>query len=69
MHAEGGYDIKGSIAHATMLGATGIIDKNESDKIIAELDHILSDIKNGSLTIDMEAEDKQCFHHKVCMVK
>ena len=25
-------DIKGSIAHATMLGATGIIDKNESDK-------------------------------------
>ena len=25
-------DIKGSIAHATMLGATGIIDKSESDK-------------------------------------
>lgn len=54
-------DIKGSIAHATMLGATGIIDKNESDKIIAELDHILSDIKNGSLTIDMEAEDIHTF--------
>ena len=27
-------DIKGSIAHATMLGATGIIEKSESDKIL-----------------------------------
>ena len=30
-------DIEGSIAHATMLGAMNIIDKSESDKIIAEL--------------------------------
>ena len=54
-------DIKGSIAHATMLGATGIIDKSESDKIVDELDKILSDIKNGSLQIDMEAEDIHTF--------
>lgn len=30
-------DIEGSIAHATMLGAAGIIDKGESEKICAEL--------------------------------
>ena len=54
-------DIKGSIAHATMLGATGIIDKSESDKIVDELDKILSNIKNGSLQIDMEAEDIHTF--------
>ncbi|MBR2277585.1 MAG: argininosuccinate lyase [Eubacterium sp.] len=54
-------DIKGSIAHATMLGATGIIDKSESDKICAELAVILDDIKSGKLVIDMEAEDIHTF--------
>ena len=38
-------DIKGSIAHATMLGATGIIDKSESDKIVDGLNGILDDIR------------------------
>ncbi len=42
-------DIKGSIAHATMLGATGIIDKSESDKIVDGLNGILDDIKSGKL--------------------
>ncbi|MBO5494953.1 MAG: argininosuccinate lyase [Eubacterium sp.] len=54
-------DIKGSIAHATMLGATGIIDKSESEKITAELAVILEDIKSGKLSIDMEAEDIHTF--------
>ncbi|MDE6413665.1 MAG: argininosuccinate lyase, partial [Eubacterium sp.] len=54
-------DIKGSIAHATMLGAAGIIDKSESDKIVDELDRILNDIKSGALQIDMEAEDIHTF--------
>ncbi len=54
-------DIKGSIAHATMLGACGIIDKTESDKIISGLENILNDIKNGSLEIDMQAEDIHTF--------
>ena len=54
-------DIKGSIAHATMLGAAGIIDKSESDKICAELAVILDDIKSGKLAIDMEAEDIHTF--------
>ena len=54
-------DITGSIAHATMLGATGIIDKSESEKITAELAAILDDIKSGKLTIDMTAEDIHTF--------
>ncbi len=54
-------DIKGSIAHATMLGATGIIDKSESDKIVDGLQGILDDIKSGSLDIDMSAEDIHTF--------
>jgi argininosuccinate lyase len=54
-------DIKGSIAHATMLGATGIIEKSESDKIVDGLNGILDDIKSGKLEIDMSAEDIHTF--------
>lgn len=54
-------DIKGSIAHATMLGATGIIDKSESEKIVAGLSEILADIKSGKLDIDMSSEDIHTF--------
>lgn len=54
-------DIKGSIAHATMLGATGIIDKSESEKIVAGLSEILEELKSGDLKIDMEAEDIHTF--------
>ena len=44
-----------------MLGAQGIIEKSESDKIIAGLQEILSDIKSGKLEIDMTAEDIHTF--------
>lgn len=54
-------DIKGSIAHATMLGATGIIEKSESEKIVDGLNGILDDIKSGKLNIDFEAEDIHTF--------
>lgn len=54
-------DIKGSMAHAAMLGAQGIIEESESDKIIAGLQEILSDIKSGKLEIDMTAEDIHTF--------
>ena len=54
-------DIKGSVAHATMLGAAGIIEKSESEKIIAELLGILEDIKSGKLEIDKDAEDIHTF--------
>ncbi len=54
-------DIKGSIAHATMLGAAGIIDKSESEKIVSGLSEILDDIHSGKLEIDMQAEDIHTF--------
>ena len=54
-------DINGSIAHETMLGAAGIIEQSESEKIICGLEEILADIKSGALQIDMEAEDIHTF--------
>ena len=50
-------DITGSIAHVTMLGKQGIIPKENSEKITAELKNILKDIKDGKIEFSMEAED------------
>ena len=54
-------DIAGSMAHATMLGECGIIDKSESEKIIAGLKAIRADLDSGALTIDPDAEDIHTF--------
>lgn len=54
-------DIRGSIAHATMLGACGIIDKAESEKICDELQKISDEITAGTLPIDPNAEDIHTF--------
>ena len=54
-------DITGSMAHAAMLGRQGIISKADSELIIKTLADILSDIENGSLSFDPEAEDIHMF--------
>ena len=54
-------DIRGSVAHATMLGKQNIIDKSESDKIVASLKEIAADLEEGRLEIDMTAEDIHTF--------
>ena len=54
-------DIKGSIAHATMLGKQNIIDKSESEKIVSSLEGIAADLESGRLEIDMSAEDIHTF--------
>ena len=54
-------DIEGSIAHAKMLGACGVIASEESEKIIAGLEGILADLESGALDIDMQAEDIHTF--------
>ena len=54
-------DIKGSMAHAEMLGDCGIIEKSESEKIIAGLKEILADIDSGKLLFDPNAEDIHMF--------
>jgi len=58
-------DITGSIAHARMLGNTGIIDKSESEKIIEGLKGILADLESGSLEFDMKSEDIHMFVEEV----
>ena len=58
-------DIKGSMAHAAMLSARGIIDKEDADKIIEGLQGILNDLKAGSLEIDPSAEDIHMFVEQV----
>ena len=54
-------DILGSMAHAKMLGEKGIISKEDSILIIKTLTDILSDIAEGKLTLDPEAEDIHMF--------
>ena len=54
-------DIEGSMAHAAMLAAKGIIGKNDAQVIIGELGNILEDIQSGALPIDFAAEDIHMF--------
>ena len=54
-------DIKGSMAHAAMLAAQGIIPASDVDIIVAELEKILADLESGALAIDMTAEDIHMF--------
>ena len=58
-------DITGSMAHAKMLGDTGIIDKSESECIIRGLEGILADLESGTLTFDPKAEDIHMFVEQV----
>ena len=50
-------DIKGSIAHAKMLGRQGIIPSEDSEKIVSGLLEILSEIELGKVQFDIDAED------------
>ena len=54
-------DIQGSIAHATMLDAQGIISEDEGKQITDGLKGILSDIESGKLEITDEYEDIHTF--------
>ena len=54
-------DIQGSMAHAAMLAAKGIIGQDDADSIIAELENILGDMESGALPVDMTAEDIHMF--------
>ena len=58
-------DITGSMAHAAMLAAQGIITQQDADTLIAGLEQILQDIDSGALTIDMSCEDIHMFVEQV----
>lgn len=50
-------DIAGSIAHAQMLGKTGILTAEESTTLVRGLEGILADIEAGKIEFDMSLED------------
>ncbi|MBR6027481.1 MAG: argininosuccinate lyase [Clostridia bacterium] len=50
-------DIRGSIAHATMLGEQGIIPQADADAIVEGLKGILSDAEAGKIEWMVDAED------------
>ena len=58
-------DITGSMAHAAMLAAQGIISQADADTLIAGLEGILDDLNTGKLAIDPECEDIHMFVEQV----
>ena len=58
-------DIRGSMAHAAMLGAKGIITKAEADTLIEGLDGILRDMEEGTLLPDPLCEDIHMFVEQI----
>ena len=58
-------DITGSMAHAAMLAAKGIITGEEADTLIEGLAGILQDLDSGALSVDMESEDIHMFVEQV----
>ena len=58
-------DITGSMAHAAMLGAQGIITRQEAETLIDGLQGILDDLDSGALTIDLTCEDIHMFVEQV----
>lgn len=51
------WDIRGSIAHARMLGQCGIIPRRDAQKIVAGLHQIARDIADGAFVFDPALED------------
>ena len=54
-------DIRGSIAHVTMLAKQGILTEEEKEQIIKGLESIRTDVENGTLKIKEEYEDIHSF--------
>ena len=58
-------DITGSMAHAAMLGAKGILSKAEAEGLIDGLQGVLDDLDSGALAVDPAAEDIHMFVEQV----
>ena len=58
-------DITGSMAHAAMLGATGILPKADADTLIDGLQTVLDDLDSGKLQFDPTCEDIHMFAEQV----
>ena len=58
-------DIEGSMAHAAMLAAKGIITEADAEALNDGLAGILADLKSGRLAVDMTCEDIHMFVEQV----
>ena len=54
-------DIRGSMAHAAMLCAQGIITEEDCEKIVSGLEGILGDLESGALMFNLDCEDIHMF--------
>jgi argininosuccinate lyase len=51
------YDIRGSVAHAKMLGAQGMISDRESATLVSGLEAVLREVELGEFAWDLSDED------------
>ena len=51
------YDVLGSMAHITMLESIGLLEKDELEKLLAELRHIYQLCEDGKFSIEKDVED------------
>jgi argininosuccinate lyase len=51
------YDLTGSVAHAKMLAHTGIISASEGEQLVAGLEQIRSEYREGKFNPGIDAED------------
>ena len=51
------HDVRGSIAHARMLGRQNVISKDEAATIVRELERIAGELKSGTFEWPADAED------------
>jgi len=51
------HDIRGSIAHARMLGRIGVLTQEEASRIVVGLEQLLQEIQDGSVHFEVGAED------------
>lgn len=51
------YDLRGSIAHARMLGATGLVQPGEAEALAGGLERIAGEIERGEFQFDPRLED------------
>jgi argininosuccinate lyase len=51
------HDIRGSIAHARMLGACGIVSGEESEELVRGLEVVLEEVEAGEFAWDLSDED------------
>ena len=51
------HDVRGSIAHARMLGRQSVISKDEAATLVRELERIAGELKSGTFAWPADAED------------